>query len=311
MSLGTAISTERTLDRPTQNACPACGGIAISGGVEIPDHEYDLNHVARYSECRGCGTLFQLPMPTVSELRDFYPPEYHSLTHAGLLSKVRNTLRIRRLAKLATADGAILDYGCGDGEFLKQAADATPGRKFWGFEIAARHETIVAKGGAVTLIKGDLPDLMRVLPNCSLITLNHVIEHLPDPLTTVTALTSKLSAGGVFEGQTPAANSLERDIFGARWSGYHAPRHTVIFSSNGLRRFLERCGLSDPIVRAAFNPAGLAVSLASIPHRSGGRIQRRGTKWLAQLAMGAALSPIDLFSGRPGIVNFVARKTTS
>jgi hypothetical protein len=309
MSLGTTLSIKPSLDQRPQNNCPACGGVVPSGGVPIPDHEYDLNYVARYAECGSCGTLFQVPMPTISELRDFYPPGYHSLTHAGLLSKVRNALRIRRLAKLATANGVILDYGCGDGEFLKQAAESMPHRSFWGFEIAARPETTVMRSGAVTLVKGDLADLMEVLPKCSVITLNHVIEHLPDPFATVTALTSKLSPGGVFEGQTPAADSFERDIFASRWSGYHAPRHTVIFSSVGLRRFLDRCGLSLPIVQAAFNPAGLAVSLASVPHNSGGRIRRSGMKWLAQLALASALSPVDQLSGRPGIVNFVARHT--
>jgi SAM-dependent methyltransferase len=294
---------------PAQSACPACRAAVSAKGVEIADQEYGVDYVALYVECQDCGTIFQKPMPTMNELAEFYPSDYHSMTHAGLLNRVRNQMRIRRLAKLMAGQGAILDYGCGDGAFLVQAAESMPHRRFWGFEISSRAETIALAGGAVTIIKGDLPDLLAVLPACSLITLNHVIEHLPDPAAVVTALAGRLLPGGIFEGQTPAADSLERFVFGRRWSGYHAPRHTVVFSRKGLCRMLERCGLSDAATEGAFNPAGLAVSVGSLFHgESGGHIRRSGLKWLCMVATGASLGPIDLLSGRPGIVNFSACK---
>lgn len=296
---------------PALRKCPACGAAVSSKGVGIADHEYGLSYVASYVECRACGTLFQEPMPTAADLADFYPSDYHSMTHAGLLNRIRNLMRIKRLAKLMAGKGAILDYGCGDGAFLVQAAESMPHQSFWGFEIAAHAETIVLAGGAVTIVKGDLPDLLAVLPACSLITLNHVIEHLPDPHAVVTSLAARLLPSGVFEGQTPAADSLERSVFGRRWSGYHAPRHTVIFSRKGLCCMLERCGLSAAVTQGAFNPASLAVSLGSIFHSNGGRIPRSGLKWLCLLMTAASLGPIDLLSTRPGIVNFVASKSST
>jgi SAM-dependent methyltransferase len=308
MNLSVQTSAEREPDRSVQGICPACGSADVAGGIQVPDHEYGVKYVARYKECGACGTLFQEPMPTLTELAGFYPRDYHSMTHSGLLYRIRNGMRIRRLAKMLTGEGVILDYGCGDGAFLVQAAEQWPGRQFWGYEIADRAETIVLAKGTVTLLKGAISDLQAALPRCSLITLNHVIEHLPDPLAVVKALVGKLSPGGIFEGQTPAADSLEHSVFGSRWSGYHAPRHTVVFSREGLRRLLERCGLSGPVVRGTCNPASLAVSLGSIPHRGGGRIPRSGLKWLCLLALGGTLGPLDLLSGRPGIMNFVAQK---
>jgi len=288
--------------------CPACGHRGIRQAVEVPDHEYGLAYLARYGQCQGCATLFQEPMPSEQDLAAFYPAEYHSMTHAGLLSAIRNHLRIARLEKLAPQEGPILDFGCGDGAFLVQAARRMAARPLWGFEIAERAEKSVLAGGAVTIVRGALPDLLAVLPPCALITLNHVIEHLPGPEATVSALVEKLLPGGIFEGQTPAADSLERSVFGTRWSGYHAPRHTVVFSRAGLRRLLETCGLSGVVTQAAFNPAGLAISLASLPHRRGGRVRRSGFAWLTWLAMAGFLAPFDLLSGRPGVINFCARK---
>jgi hypothetical protein len=162
--------------------------------------------------------------------------------------------------------------------------------------------------GGAKIVKGQLSDLLEVLPRCSLITMNHVIEHLPDPLATVTALSERLADRGVFEGQTPASDSLEHAVFRLRWSGYHAPRHTVVFSRAGLRTMLQRCGFSAPRTESALNPAGIAVSLGSLPHRGPGRIRRNGFKWLSLLGMATLLAPIDLLSGRPGIMNFVAIK---
>jgi len=298
-------------DQPIVRGCPACGAMASGDTIGVDDHEYGLSHVARYLECGVCGTLFQEPMPALAELAAFYPSDYHSMTHAGLLNKIRNDVRIRRLTKLLIDDGAILDYGCGDGAFLVQAAQSIPQRHFWGFEIADRAETSTLAEGKVTLVRGSLRDLLAILPGCGLISINHVIEHLPDPLSVVTALADSLLPGGVFEGQTPASDSLERSVFGRRWSGYHAPRHTVIFSRAGLCRMLERSGLSAPRVRGAFNPAALAVSLGSLPHKRAGRIRRSGLNWMLLIAMACGVAPVDLWSGRPGIIDFVAYKRPS
>jgi SAM-dependent methyltransferase len=297
---------------PTQYAaCPACGASAGRKGVDVPDHEYGLRHVAHYVECPTCGTLSQQPMPTLAELAEFYPADYHSMVHGGRITHIRNGIRIKKLARFARVDGPILDYGCGDGSFLLQAAESMPHRRFWGYEIAAHAETQILARGAVTIVTGSPDDLFAQLPACGLITLNHVIEHLPNPQAIVQALADRLLPDGVFEGQTPAADSLERSVFGTRWSGYHAPRHTVVFSRAGLSRMLERCGLSDVTTPRAFNPAGIAVSIGSIFHAGAGRIRRSGLKWLSLLAMASALGPIDLLSGSPGIMDFVAYKRAS
>jgi hypothetical protein len=294
---------------PLQSLCPACDTRFAGSRMEIPDHEYALERVARYVECPSCATLFQEPMPGGTELAAFYPADYHSVLHGGLLQQFRDDLRVRRLARLAEKQGAILDFGCGDGSFLQRAALALPGRELWGFEIAELSRTRKLPGGA-TIVTGDLRDLLRQLPPCSLITMNHVIEHLPDPRATVLALAERLLPGGVFEGQTPAADSLEHAVFGDKWSGFHSPRHTVVFSKSGLLRLLGKCGLASAKVSAAFNPAGIAVSLGTIGQNRAGRIQRKGWRWLLLLAGAGLLAPIDLFSGRPGIVDFIAVKSS-
>lgn len=248
-------------------------------------------------------------MPEESQLASFYPPDYHSLGRQGLLTRIRYDMRIKRLQPLLRGDGAILDFGCGDGSFLVQAAARMPNRKLVGYEIGERREIHELAAGAVTVVRGSLADLLDVLPACQVITMNHVIEHLPDPVHILTQLRRRMAQNGVLEGQTPASASLEQRVFGRRWSGYHAPRHTVVFSMAGLRQALLRAGFVGVEVRGAFNPAGLAVSLASMrqPASGRGRIVRSGPSWLFWLTLATGLAPFDLLSGAPGIVNFRAK----
>jgi SAM-dependent methyltransferase len=299
----------RTALISTTGNCPACGARDIVSEIAVPDHEYGVDHVARYATCSGCASLYQRPMPGTDELASFYPPDYHSMTGQGALDRVRDDMRLRRLRAIGGAGGPVLDYGCGNGDFLVRAAHRWPGQGYFGYEISSHPETVVLADGAVTVVRGDLETMLAAVPPCRLITMNHVVEHLPDPSRVLALLRDKLLPGGVVEGQTPAAGSFEHRVFGPRWSGFHAPRHTVVFTPDGLSKVLSRSGFVDVRVERAFNPAAIAVSLASLPHRGkGGRIHRSGPGWLALVALAGACAPVDLLSGRPGIVNFAARR---
>lgn len=247
-------------------------------------------------------------MPGEEELSRFYPSDYHSLAPQRTLAAMRHLLRWRSLAHCLDGPGAVLDYGCGDGGFLRFAAARAGGRRFWGYEPADATSLERDVDGSVTIVRGSAERLFAELPECRLVTMNHVIEHLPRPDETLPRLRSKIAPGGWLTGQTPAAGSLEQRVFGTYWSGYHAPRHTVVFSQVGLRRALERADFSSVQVRGAFNPAAAAVSVGSLlAGNHPGLIRRSGARWLALLAAGAAFAPVDLASGRPGIVNFEAR----
>ena len=109
--------------------------------------------------------------------------------------------------------------------------------------------------------------------------------------------------------RTPAANAFERTIFGRRWSGFHAPRHTVVFSPEGLYSLLAGSGFERVAVSQAFNPASWAISIGSALHGPGpGVIKRRGLGWLLLLGLGSLGAALDLSSRRSAVVNFRALK---
>lgn len=308
-----SIRHQSRVDDPAEidPPCPACRQGMPVRPLEIPDHEYEIPFRACYSQCDGCGSLYQTPMPTMAELASFYPRDYHSYTSAGLLTRIRLDMRIRRVAALLGKDDAFLDFGCGNGAFLYRAAKKLPGRRFFGYEIGGKREIVTSSDGAVTIVKGAIQDLWELLPQCRLIAINHAIEHLPSPEEAVRELFERLTDGGFIEGQTPAADSLERRVFKSRWSGYHAPRHTVVFSRDGLGSLLSRVGFSKVEITPAFNPAALAVSIGSAFHGPGpGVVMRKGYYWLFLLGLGTVFAPVDLWFGASGIIDFRASKVS-
>ena len=193
--------------------CPACLSDEMGDAVPIPDHEYALSYAARFSACRRCETLCQVPMPDGETLASFYPENYHSQTNRGALMRTRHAIRWRHLRGLLDGPGALLDYGCGNGAFLEWVAERCTERELFGYEISGRREVSKLAGGLVTIVKGDSEHLLSLLPPCRLITMNHVIEHLPDPFSAISAVAARLLPGGALEGQTPRSDSWEHQVF--------------------------------------------------------------------------------------------------
>lgn len=69
-------------------------------------------------------------MPAASELQAFYPPESHSQTGQGPVGRLRHLVHLQRLTSLAPGHRALLDFGCGNGAFLRHAAAEQPGREY-------------------------------------------------------------------------------------------------------------------------------------------------------------------------------------
>ena len=288
--------------------CGACSCNAPKSTHYVHDHEYCLKNITLYQECYDCESLSQSPMPSEKQLEKFYPKSYHSFSGNGILTRTRLWMRFIRIRDYLDMDDNLLDYGCGDGNFIYFAAKKLPSNKFFGYEISANNEIIKNKN--VLIIKGDIKFLFNNLPNFKIITMNHTIEHLPKPIQIIKKLFRKLDCSGFIEGQTPATKSFEKFLFKSYWSGFHAPRHTVIFSVLGLKQIFLKVGFKNVIVQSGFNPASYAVSIGSITKKKNKILKRNGIKWLILVFLGGIFSFIDIFIKRPNIINFKASKST-
>ena len=127
----------------------------------------------------------------------------------------------------AVAQGRLLDVGCGSGEWLtlmKNHGWRVEGVDF--DENAVR----VARERGLEVHCGSLEEQRFPNDTFNAVTLNHVIEHVPDPVRTLTECARILKPGGRLILFTPNVSSLSHRIFRQDWRGLEPPRHLHLFS---------------------------------------------------------------------------------
>ena len=89
---------------------------------------------------------------------------------------------------------------------------------------------------------GSLEDANYPDNQFDLITMNHVIEHLPNPVETLKECLRVLKPGGKLMMVTPNINAYGHTKFKSAWRGLEVPRHLNIFSVKSLSEAIRRAG---------------------------------------------------------------------
>jgi len=141
-----------------------------------------------YQLCKSCGLVFQSPRMSDEELQEFYRAEYRLLVQGeeGPSEKDRRIQAGRARNLLAFAQRHLkevrthLDIGSSAGTLL-QAIQNEYGCASVGVEPGDAYRVFSQDRGSQVV--ADLGDLDSSLTNgFDLITMAHVVEHLPDPV---------------------------------------------------------------------------------------------------------------------------------
>jgi 2-polyprenyl-3-methyl-5-hydroxy-6-metoxy-1,4-benzoquinol methylase len=147
--------------------------------------------------------------------------------------------KYRNLPGRGAPGRSLLDVGCGDGSFLALAEAC--GWKPLG--IDADMEAVArARLCGISVLPGSIEVLDGREEEFDVITLNHVIEHMHDPVSVIETCHRLLKPGGQLWIETPNVDSYSHARFGKFWRGLEAPRHLVLFCENSLHRLLGRVG---------------------------------------------------------------------
>ena len=147
----------------------------------------------------------------------------------------------RRTVPDYVPNGTLLDVGCGNGRYLKSMRSI--GWTVHGVEFNRRSvEQCRAAGLAVH--HGDLSSAGLPQQGFDVITLRHVIEHIPTPQEFMAELAGLLKPGGLLIVETPNFNSLGWAWFSTRWYATGIPYHLMLFSPNNLELLAKQHGLA-------------------------------------------------------------------
>lgn len=186
------------------------------------------------------------PKPLDHELEKYYETEdYISHTDAkrNLLEKVYHWVRsysIQKKVKLINSKsvkGKLLDIGCGTGDFLKAA-------ELNGWEVLGIEPNESARIIADSKLTAEVLDTTELLnlpeQSFDVITLWHVLEHLPKLEMHITLLKKLLKPNGTLIIAVPNYKSYDAQYYKSHWAAYDVPRHLWHFSQNSIAKLFNK-----------------------------------------------------------------------
>lgn len=171
--------------------------------------------------CEQCGLIRTDPMPTDAELDAYYAGEYR-LDYQFAFSRKPPRFHLTRsqreaegrLALLAPAlEGRrrVLDFGSGSGEFLALAAGA--GHDVQGIEPGQSFASFARETYGVPVESRVWQEVAFEAGRFDVITANHVLEHLREPVSALRRMAEWLAEDGILHVSVPNALGHRRHSF--------------------------------------------------------------------------------------------------
>lgn len=267
-------------------------------------------------QCNQCDLIYLNPRPSAQEIKAFYPDSYGVYTSDQTNPVLRWLKELlwsqdRALLNKYISDQArILEVGCGSGEYLAYMRDKA-GWEVQGIEISP---FIVEKAKQDYNLKVHLGTLTQTqLPEQAFdaVIMKYVLEHVHDPLESVTKISQILKPGGIFYFIIPDPDSWELKLFGKYWNGLDTPRHLFLFPRNTIEATLRKCGLVPVSTSYTVIPNDLILSLRFMLEDKGApEALTRFVRWDNLLLIGL-ISPISFILGKigkSGAMRMIAQK---
>ncbi|HSW14710.1 MAG TPA: class I SAM-dependent methyltransferase [Solimonas sp.] len=221
--------------------CPLCGGDRFELLAHVDRYHHGLSTVG----CSGCGLAMTNPQPTAAALDQFYARHYrryYQKVEKPDLAYIRQYRKDERAAGVARylrdqgllqAGTRVLDIGASEGCILKALRDVESGVRTAAIEPNPDFGAF-ARSHAGCEVFADLADLPAEL-RFDLIIINHVYEHMKQPVAYLAGLRERLSERGCIYIDVP-------DLSEYRGLGDLHIAHLYHFSPATLRRAVTTAG---------------------------------------------------------------------
>ena len=245
--------------------CTACGASGTELYRQLADQLYGTPGVWAIKRCTNpaCDLLWLDPMPMADDLNLAYRNYY---THQEIANESRKSSQrplVKRIHGLLAAamgfhsakrerdyrylrtraPGRLLDVGCGAGEYVAFMRDH--GWQAEGVDFDAEAVESARTRFGVNVHSRQLEEMKYPDAYFDAITMNHLIEHVPDPARLLRECRRVLKPGGMAIVTTPNAGGLGHRIHARYWRGLEPPRHLHIFSPASLGILAKRAGFEN------------------------------------------------------------------
>lgn len=157
--------------------------------------------------------------------RSVFEKAYHFIKNIALKNKLSLVNSLQKKGKL-------LDIGAGTGDFLLTAKN--DGWNVIGVEPSEKARLIAAKKGIELKPVADFDD-----HSFDIITMWHVLEHVPDLQNQIKELKRLLKPNGAIIIAVPNFKSYDAKYYGEFWAAYDTPRHLWHFSKTAIKKLFQ------------------------------------------------------------------------
>jgi SAM-dependent methyltransferase len=249
--------------------CNLCGSEEYS--VLFESGVAQVNGIVK---CKSCGLLYAHPRqrkPDVDLIRNYdanWVYEHRDTTNKWRSDKESLQVRDYRSTKRILAEkfphrGILVEIGCGLGYLLNFFK--TDGWSTIGIEPNAGLCLCAQRDLGLTTIEGTLDDARFEAGHATVATMMHVIEHVPDPMSTFREVYRILKPGGYFVVETPRYDTLMFKILGRRERSLSCDGHIYFFTTKTLARMATTAGFT--IVRTDY--VGRSLTLDRLMYNFG------------------------------------------
>jgi len=214
------------------------------------------------------------PKPSTDKLPEYYQSEdyiSHTNTKRNLFEKVYHQVRsislkkkVKHINSFKTKEKKLLDFGCGTGAFLNAAKNS--GWNITGIEPDENARKIANEINDDLVLNSDA--VSKLNPHSfDVITLWHVLEHVPNLEEQITLLKSLLKPEGVLVIAVPNYKSFDAKHYKNFWAAFDVPRHLWHFSQQSISNLFNKVNMkvvkTQPMIFDAYY-----VSLLSEKYKS-------------------------------------------
>lgn len=236
----------KNVPRETYTENPSYEGFSGIKKLDLKDYFLTQENFELYEDSET-GVLFTNPQPL--ETLDKYYESENYISHTDgkktiferfyQIAKSINLNNKLNLINEVSKGKKILDYGCGVGDYLEFMQKN-------GYDVLGMEPNEAARKIAQTKIgqsKVISKELKNINEKFDVITLWHVLEHIPNLNEIIGELKNHLTANGVLIIAVPNHQSYDAKYYGKYWAAYDVPRHLWHFSDKSMSNLLSNFGM--------------------------------------------------------------------